>query len=134
MRNRTTALRTTTATVPAIGHNNPPAPIGDPTTASVPRSPASPVVDTTTAATPNPDDLAADILHGAQAIFALGITPDILARLIGQWLSERLGQPFVVENRPGAGANVGTELVAKAAPDGYTLLLVTFANAVNATL
>jgi tripartite-type tricarboxylate transporter receptor subunit TctC len=66
--------------------------------------------------------------------FAPGITPDILARLIGQWLSERLGQPFVVENRPGAGANVGTELVAKAAPDGYTLLLVTFANAVNATL
>ncbi|MGC2077765.1 MAG: tripartite tricarboxylate transporter substrate-binding protein, partial [Xanthobacteraceae bacterium] len=66
--------------------------------------------------------------------FAPGITPDILARLFGQWLSERLGQPFVVENRPGAGANVGTELVAKAAPDGYTLLLVTFANAVNATL
>ena len=64
MRNRTTALRTTTATVPAIGHNNPPAPIGDPTTASVPASPASPVFDTTTAATPNPDD----ILHGAQAI------------------------------------------------------------------
>jgi tripartite-type tricarboxylate transporter receptor subunit TctC len=66
--------------------------------------------------------------------FAPGITPDILARLMGQWLSERLGQSFVVENRPGAGANVGTELVAKAAPDGYTLLLVTFANAVNATL
>jgi hypothetical protein len=68
MRKRTTALRTTTATVPAIGHDNPPAPIDDPNTASVPRSPASPVVDTTTAATPNPDDLAADILHGAQAI------------------------------------------------------------------
>jgi tripartite-type tricarboxylate transporter receptor subunit TctC len=66
--------------------------------------------------------------------FAPGITPDILARLFGQWLSERLSQPFVVENRPGAGANVGTELVAKAMPDGYTLLLVTFANAVNATL
>lgn len=66
--------------------------------------------------------------------FAPGITPDILARLFGQCLSERLGQPFVVENRPGAGANVGTELVAKATPDGYTLLLVTFANAVNATL
>jgi tripartite-type tricarboxylate transporter receptor subunit TctC len=66
--------------------------------------------------------------------FAPGITPDILARLFGQRLSERLGQPFVVENRPGAGANVGTELVAKAAPDGYTLLMVTFANAVNATL
>ena len=68
MRNRTTALRTTTATVPAIGHNNPPTPIGDPTTASVPTSPASRVFDTTNAATPNPDDLAADILHGAQAI------------------------------------------------------------------
>lgn len=66
--------------------------------------------------------------------FAPGITPDILGRLIGQWLSERLGQPFVVENRPGAGANVGTELVARASPDGYTLLLVTLANAVNATL
>jgi hypothetical protein len=68
MRNRATALITTTAAVPAIGHDNPPVPIGDPTTASVPRGPASPVVDTTTAATPNPDDLAADILHGAQAI------------------------------------------------------------------
>lgn len=67
MRKRTTALRTTTATVPAIGHNNLPAPIGDPTTASVPSSPTSPVFDTTTV-TPNPDDLAADILHGAQAI------------------------------------------------------------------
>ena len=68
MRNRTTALRTTTAAVPASGHNNPPAPIGDPTTASVPRSPASPVFETTTAATPNLDDLAADILYGPQAI------------------------------------------------------------------
>jgi hypothetical protein len=67
MRNRTTALRTTTAIVPAIGHNNPPAPIGDPTTASILRSPASRGFDTTTA-TPNPHDLAADILHGAQAI------------------------------------------------------------------
>lgn len=68
MRNRTTALRATAATVPAIGHDNPPAPIGDPTTAAVPRSPASLVFDTTTAGTPNADDLAADILHGAQAI------------------------------------------------------------------
>jgi hypothetical protein len=66
MRNRTTALRTTTATVPAIGQNK--AAVVDPTTASVPMSPASPVVDTTTAAAPDPDGLAADILHGAQAI------------------------------------------------------------------
>jgi len=56
------------------------------------------------------------------------------ARLIGQWLTERLGQPFVIENRPGAGTNIGTEAVAKAAADGYTLLLVSVANTVNATL
>jgi tripartite-type tricarboxylate transporter receptor subunit TctC len=66
--------------------------------------------------------------------FPAGGGSDIVARLIGQWLSERLGQPFVIENRPGAGSNMGTEAVARAAPDGYTLLLVTFANAVNATL
>src|SRR5215471_8010045 len=48
---------------------------------------------------------------------------DILARLIGQWLSERFRQPFIVENRPGAGTNIGTEAVVKAAPDGYTLLV-----------
>jgi tripartite-type tricarboxylate transporter receptor subunit TctC len=59
---------------------------------------------------------------------------DILARLIGQWLSERLGQPFVIENRPGAGTNIGTEAVVKAPPDGYTLLLVNAASAINATL
>jgi tripartite-type tricarboxylate transporter receptor subunit TctC len=59
---------------------------------------------------------------------------DIIARLIGQWLSERLGQPFVIENRPGAGGNVGTEEVVRAAPDGYTLLLSSTANTVNATL
>ena len=59
---------------------------------------------------------------------------DIIARLIGQWLSERLGQQFVIENRPGAGGNIGTEAVVRAPADGYTLLLVTSANAINATL
>jgi tripartite-type tricarboxylate transporter receptor subunit TctC len=56
--------------------------------------------------------------------FAAGGPNDLLARLIGQWLSERLGQPFIIDNRPGAGGNIGTELAAKALPDGYTLLLV----------
>src|SRR5215468_10043261 len=60
--------------------------------------------------------------------------PDIIARLIGQWLSERLGQPFIIENRPGAGTNIGTEAVVRAPPDGYTLLLVSTTNAINATL
>ena len=55
--------------------------------------------------------------------FPPGGIVDIVARLIGQWLSERLNQPFVIENRPGAGSNIATELVAKARPDGYTLLL-----------
>ena len=59
---------------------------------------------------------------------------DITARLIGQWLSERLGQQFVIENRPGANSNIATEAVVRASPDGYTLLLSTAANAVNATL
>lgn len=65
---------------------------------------------------------------------AAGGSPDILARLIGQWLSERLGQPFIIENRPGAGGNLGTEVVVKAPSDGYTLLLTTATNALNATL
>jgi tripartite-type tricarboxylate transporter receptor subunit TctC len=63
-----------------------------------------------------------------------GATADILARLIGQWLSERLGQPFVIENRPGGGTNIGTEALVRAPADGYTLLLVSPANAINATL
>jgi tripartite-type tricarboxylate transporter receptor subunit TctC len=66
--------------------------------------------------------------------FAPGGGVDIIARLIGQWLSERLGQPFVIENRLGAGTNIATEAVVRAPPDGYTLLLVNAANAVNATL
>jgi tripartite-type tricarboxylate transporter receptor subunit TctC len=66
--------------------------------------------------------------------FAAGGPNDILARVIGQWLSERLGQPFVIENRPGAGSNIGTEAVVHATPDGYTLLLVGTPNAINATL
>ncbi len=63
-----------------------------------------------------------------------GLAPDILARLTGQWLSERLGQQFVIENRPGAGTNIATEVVVRAAPDGYTLLLANPSNAINATL
>ena len=59
---------------------------------------------------------------------------DITARLMGQWLSERLNQPFVIENRPGASGNIGTEAVVNAPPDGYTLLLVNAGNAINATL
>ena len=66
--------------------------------------------------------------------FAAGGPNDILARLIGQWLSERLGQPFVIDNRPGAGSNIATEAVVRAVPDGYTLLLVGTPNAINATL
>jgi tripartite-type tricarboxylate transporter receptor subunit TctC len=66
--------------------------------------------------------------------FAAGGPNDLLARLIGQWLSERLGQPFIIDNRPGAGGNIGTEVAAKAPPDGYTLLLVAPANVVNVTL
>jgi tripartite-type tricarboxylate transporter receptor subunit TctC len=66
--------------------------------------------------------------------FAPGGSPDILARLLGPFLAERLGQPLVIENRPGAGAIVGTEVVVNAAPDGYTLILANTSNAINATL
>jgi tripartite-type tricarboxylate transporter receptor subunit TctC len=66
--------------------------------------------------------------------YPAGGAADIIARMIGQWLSEHLGQPFVVENRPGAGSNIATEAAAKAPSDGYTLLLASTANAINATL
>ena len=65
---------------------------------------------------------------------AAGGGADIVARLIGQWLSERLGQQFIVENRPGGGTNIGTEMVARSPADGYTLLLVNLTHAINATL
>src|SRR5215468_9504640 len=66
--------------------------------------------------------------------FPPGGPAEILARLFGQFMSERLAQPFVIENRPGAGGNTGTEAVVRAAPDGYTLLFVVTANAISATL
>jgi tripartite-type tricarboxylate transporter receptor subunit TctC len=68
------------------------------------------------------------------ASFPAGSTSDILARLMAQWLQDRLGQPFVIENRPGAGGTTGTEVVVRASPDGYTLLLVAGAHTINATL
>src|SRR5262245_61211825 len=68
----------------------------------------------------------------------VGLAPgganDIVARLMGQWLSERLGQPFVIENRPGGGGNIAAEAVVRAPADGYTLLMVGSYNAINATL
>ncbi|HEY1982081.1 MAG TPA: tripartite tricarboxylate transporter substrate binding protein [Xanthobacteraceae bacterium] len=66
--------------------------------------------------------------------FPPGGSSDVLARLMAQWLAERLKQPFIIDNRPGAGSNIGAEFVAKANPDGYTLLWSTSANAINATL
>ena len=63
-----------------------------------------------------------------------GGAPDIYARLIADWLSQRLRQPFVVENRPGASGNIATEAVIRAAPDGYTLLMVIAPNVINPTL
>ena len=66
--------------------------------------------------------------------FPAGGSSDVIGRVVAQWLSERLGQPFVFDNRPGAGSNIGTEMVVRAAPDGYTLLWTTSANAINASL
>jgi len=63
-----------------------------------------------------------------------GSSPDVVARLVGQRLSERIGQPIIVDNRPGGGSNIGTQVVVNALPDGYTLLFITNANAINATL
>jgi tripartite-type tricarboxylate transporter receptor subunit TctC len=63
-----------------------------------------------------------------------GSSPDVVARLVGQALSERFGQQVIIENRPGASSNIGTEVVVKAPPDGYTLLLATGSNSINATL
>src|SRR5215813_4575853 len=66
--------------------------------------------------------------------FTAGQSIDILARIVGQWLSERLSQAFVIENRPGAEGNIGVETVVRALPDGYTLLVIGANNAINATL
>src|SRR5262245_46056565 len=66
--------------------------------------------------------------------FAAGGPNDINARLIGQWLSERLGQQFVIDNRPGASGNIAMESVVKSPPDGYTLTMIALSSAVNATL
>jgi tripartite-type tricarboxylate transporter receptor subunit TctC len=93
----------------------------------------------TIAATPVLPRLAAALDYPTRPVrivagFAAGGGVDITARLIGQWLTERLGQSFVTENRAGAGGNIGTEAVVSAAPDGYTLLLATVPNAVNASL
>src|SRR5712691_4896067 len=66
--------------------------------------------------------------------YPAGGATDILARIFGDWLGKRLGQQFIIENRPGAGNNIATEAVTKAAPDGYTMLLVNPANAINASL
>jgi tripartite-type tricarboxylate transporter receptor subunit TctC len=65
--------------------------------------------------------------------FPAGGGTDVMARLMGQWLSERLGQPFIIENRPGGNSNIAIEAVVRALPDGYTLLVVDTAPAINAT-
>ena len=66
--------------------------------------------------------------------FPPGSAPDLLARMLAQGLSERLGQQFIIDNRPGAGSNIAAEAVVRASPDGYTLLLIVATNTINATL
>src|SRR5262249_48093563 len=68
------------------------------------------------------------------AAYPPGTAPDIIARLIGKWLSDRLGQQFITDNRPGAASNIGTEMVVRATPDGYTLLVAVSTSAINSTL
>jgi tripartite-type tricarboxylate transporter receptor subunit TctC len=92
-----------------------------------------------TAALPALSRIATAQTYPARAVhlivgYAAGGPNDTTARLAGQWLSERFGQPFVIENRTGAGGNIGTEVVVRAPPDGYTLLLASSSNAVNTTL
>ena len=91
------------------------------------------------AALPPTSSIASAQAYPARPVrLVIGYTPggsaDLTARLMGQWLSEKLGQSFVIENRPGGGTNIATEAVLRATPDGYTLLLVAPANAINATL
>ena len=92
-------------------------------------SAALPLVSRTVSAQPYPSR-PVHIVVGYPA----GGSPDIIGRLVGQWLSERLNQQFIVDNRPGAASNIGTEIAAKAPPDGYTLFVAVSTNAVNATL
>ncbi len=92
-----------------------------------------------TAITPAFPQLAAAVDYPTRPVrfvvgFPAGNAPDIIARLIGQWLSDRLGQQLVVENRPGASSNLATEMALRAAPDGYTTLMVVLTNTLNATL
>jgi tripartite-type tricarboxylate transporter receptor subunit TctC len=94
---------------------------------------------TTAAALPALPRLATALDYPARPVrlligFNAGGTPDVVARLLGQWLSERIGQNFIIENRPGAGGNIATEAVLRVPPDGYTLLLVGSPNLINATL
>jgi tripartite-type tricarboxylate transporter receptor subunit TctC len=91
------------------------------------------------AAAPAFPQIASALVYPARPVrlvvgFSAGGPDDIIARLMGRWLSEHFGQPFIIENRPGAGGNIGTEATVRASPDGYTLLLIQTVNAINATL